>query len=334
MNKFEQHITQAAKSVALTDAEKQRLREHLVQYQEHTPLREASSPQPSVSYVSLFQDRLLVRALMLLLIVGLGAGAHNVASRALPGDALFGVRLATEEVSGALSLTTAQRATWEVERVHRRAADIALLNAEGALTPERESDALTRFAQAQVKAEEYVAQLEAADSARAEALRIALATRTVAYSAPKATEMAPAPAMARMSAPASLAEEAAYTQDESATVQMMAFSVNDAEELPSQTLPEDAMLSTVATDMAIQAAPMVSEVVVRELAAFVAQEVARVENSTGAAQHPEEVEALKMSFQDAQQTLTEGEYAQAQALLTMILTQADNLRILFAVSER
>lgn len=75
-------------------------------------------------------------ALSLVLVLTVGTGTSYAAEGALPGDALYPVKIhVNESVQGALALSDEAKVVWHAARVERRLAEAEALASEGRLTP-------------------------------------------------------------------------------------------------------------------------------------------------------------------------------------------------------
>ncbi len=99
----------------------------------------------------------LVPATLALFLV-LGVGTSYAAEGALPGDALYAVKIGlNERVQGALALSESAKTSWHTARIERRLAEAESLVASGRLTPVAQAEIESRL-QSSVKA--YDAQVE------------------------------------------------------------------------------------------------------------------------------------------------------------------------------
>lgn len=166
MNIFETELTEYAKSVRLTDAEKRSMRAALQEKMHLEPLRGTQSPWSSWVVMS----RFAVPSIAVLLIC---AGTAYAAEGALPGDLLYPIKTnINEPVEVALAVTPQAKAEVEVRLAERRVAEAQTLALRGTLdattTQELQDNFDTHAAEAIVLAhvsEESGAKMHAAVSA-------------------------------------------------------------------------------------------------------------------------------------------------------------------------
>ncbi|MEY4747091.1 MAG: hypothetical protein RLZZ416_140 [Candidatus Parcubacteria bacterium] len=85
--------------------------------------------------------RLHPAALSLVLVLTAGIGTSYAAEGALPGDALYPLKIHfNESIQGALAVSDEAKAHWNVERTSRRLAEAEALAQQGALTSEAKTD--------------------------------------------------------------------------------------------------------------------------------------------------------------------------------------------------
>ena len=96
----------------------------------------------------------------LALVLMLGAGTSYAAQSALPGDALYGVKINVDEgLEGALATTPAAQASWNTERAARRLQEAETLAAEGKLNSSTESTLTSALDQATDSFDSDIAQI-------------------------------------------------------------------------------------------------------------------------------------------------------------------------------
>lgn len=109
-------------------------------------------------------------AFMALFLVVTGAGTSFAAKGALPGEPLYGFKVAfVEPVAGALRVTPAARAEWKVALAETRLQEAEELSARGTLELQSESVG-ARVADATARAAEEVEKLSAKDARRAKGI--------------------------------------------------------------------------------------------------------------------------------------------------------------------
>ncbi|MFM2374878.1 MAG: hypothetical protein RLZZ234_873 [Candidatus Parcubacteria bacterium] len=188
-----------AKTVRMRAAEKRALRERLVSYMEYHPVRVplqeapasklAASTLTSESFVrvrfSSWQFRTFAGVFMLMLLVGVPAFAE----RAVPGDALYLMKVnVNEEVMASLTWDSADRIAWQAERVERRVAEARLLAKEGKLTDETEATLAATMREHTENASREIAELRVTDAEGAEVAQAALSSTLEVQTAILATD--------------------------------------------------------------------------------------------------------------------------------------------------
>lgn len=151
MKRFSEQLNTRAQSVKLRASEKRELRERVVSYMEYHPLpaemkvsknmsknKASKTSEPfttlQIPFHSIFKYSTLTAAFILLAV-------PFVAERAVPGDALYSIKVQfNEELRSTLTFDTYQKVEWETERLNRRIAEARLLASEGRLTKEAELD--------------------------------------------------------------------------------------------------------------------------------------------------------------------------------------------------
>jgi len=84
--------------------------------------------------------------IIVLIAVLVSGGASLVAENALPGDALYPVKISVNEgVRGMVAVTDASQARWDAQRVERRLAETAELAAEGKLDSDVHAELISQF---------------------------------------------------------------------------------------------------------------------------------------------------------------------------------------------
>ncbi len=124
-----------ARREQLTSAEKERMYTFLTSYIAHKPIRtKAIERSPWFIGIAFLRPLPLIAFSLIILLSG---GTVFAAEHALPGDALYPIKVSiTEEVRAALIVSSEKQALWAVERAERRIAEATLLMAEDRLTPE------------------------------------------------------------------------------------------------------------------------------------------------------------------------------------------------------
>lgn len=179
MKRFSEQLHKKSQTVKLQATEKRELRERLVSYMEYHPLPAnlkadkkfttslSKLPQSDpfmewiIPFKALFKYSSVFAMLILVVI-------PFVAERAVPGDALYAVKVQfNEELRGTLTFDSFEKVEWETERLNRRIAEARLLASEGRLTAEAEADvaAAVRVHTANAQREIDELRIEDADSA-------------------------------------------------------------------------------------------------------------------------------------------------------------------------
>lgn len=141
------------KHASLSESERVRMRNELSLFMTEHParapisvrMREAVQSYSSVfEYISVSYTRPLGAAFALVLVVGIGTS--YAAESAMPGDALYAVKVGlNEKLAGALVVSETARADWNTELITRRLAEAETLVAAGALTPVAQAELQTHI---------------------------------------------------------------------------------------------------------------------------------------------------------------------------------------------
>ncbi len=134
MKSFEEKIAHIQK-IKMSGSEKETVRAHLLQYMEQSPRGGASVPVHS-PYMHRVFGMPLMRGLVLgaLVLVVSGGGLVFASESALPGDALYKMKIhVTENIRGVLAVNTEAKARWQADRVDTRLNEMAELKTEGRL---------------------------------------------------------------------------------------------------------------------------------------------------------------------------------------------------------
>ena len=146
MKRFSEQFNKKAESIRMSSSEKSELRDRVVSYMEYHPLP-VNTKQASVEPLAIDSSVQVMRVSKFGLFKWSGAMVAifmlvvpYVAERAVPGDALYAVKVNfNEEVRGTLALSAPEKIAWETERLNRRIAEARLLANEGRLTEETET---------------------------------------------------------------------------------------------------------------------------------------------------------------------------------------------------
>ena len=166
-----ENLTAAAQRITLAAEEKSSMRARVVSYMEMTPVRASRSAAAGVrrSPFAAFALPHFGRVASVFALVGAitlsGAGVSYAAESALPGDALYPVKVSVnEEVRAALAPTDEAKADWEAERAERRLAEAETLAESGKLDAARKADLETRYAAHAAHAKERMTKLRTMQS--------------------------------------------------------------------------------------------------------------------------------------------------------------------------
>lgn len=151
MSNFEHSLKKATEAVRMDESDRSLMRERLVTYMEHKPLRidmqEKASAVTGGFGFSFFRAHHLSGALIIALVTST-FGMTFAAADALPGDLLYSVKVdVNEEVLGAMLTSEERKLDWERERAERRLEEASQLAVEGRLDAERKQEVSRRFAQ-------------------------------------------------------------------------------------------------------------------------------------------------------------------------------------------
>lgn len=139
---FEKDIHKKMQHITMSDDERDKMDDAVLSFMDANPIKAPAAirnaaPKESMkeriaktqqSFASLFVRRLSYAALMLVIAVSAGGGTVLASQKALPGDALYGLKVnVAEEIQSRLSPTEKARAEWEAERVRRRLLEIKTL---------------------------------------------------------------------------------------------------------------------------------------------------------------------------------------------------------------
>lgn len=138
--KFEQLFETLGAEISLSSSEKARMEGVVREYISFKPAR-ISKPlhrrfmKELMIAAFIFRRRLAPAALIIALFTG--AGVSYAAEGALPGDALYPIKVSVnEEVRGAFAVSPETRAKWQTRRVERRLEEAIALAASGRITSE------------------------------------------------------------------------------------------------------------------------------------------------------------------------------------------------------
>lgn len=167
----------SARKVRLTAGEKRAQRRAVLEFVAEHPAREgvtarlAGSQSVVAAILAYLQSPIptfMPIALAVLLIIVAGGGASFAAEGALPGDALYPVKVSfNEEVRAVLAISPKAKAEFELERLERRLDEAERLAAMGKLESEARIEIETRFETHAERARERITSLEFDDDIEA-----------------------------------------------------------------------------------------------------------------------------------------------------------------------
>jgi hypothetical protein len=170
MNQIERQLQTMVEQVRLTDKEKTLMRERLVSYMEHKPLRApaVSRSQPvSIPFFTFFRAHHISGALTVALLATVSTfGVSSAADDALPGDLLYPVKVnVNEEIKTVLLGSEEEELLWESKRAELRLQEASQLAAEGRLDTERQEEVSKLLAEHTDAVNEKVHAMEESDPA-------------------------------------------------------------------------------------------------------------------------------------------------------------------------
>ncbi len=146
MKRFSEQLKKRSDSIRLNTAEKRLLRERVISYMEYHPMPAQSkkedfievSNEQTFKIINFNIKRFLQLSGSFVLLLALGVS--YLAERAIPGDALYSIKVGfNEELRSTLARGSYEKVVWETERLNRRLAEARLLANEGRLTEEVEA---------------------------------------------------------------------------------------------------------------------------------------------------------------------------------------------------
>ncbi len=167
-----EYIRKSAAQVALSESERERMKRVLSEYMAMKPMRNAPLERRApLSYMFLSVYSFSKRSVAAVLIAGIlfsGAGVSFAAESALPGDALYPIKVdVNEPVVAAFSVSSESKTLWNAERAERRLEEAAKLAFDNKLTASVEDELLARFEAHAEEAVSDVERLEEEDSSAA-----------------------------------------------------------------------------------------------------------------------------------------------------------------------
>lgn len=172
MNRLEQTFKKATKNIYLGTTEKALMREHLVMYMEHKPIRRVRAgvePFPAFRAISFFKLHHFQGALVVALLATVGTfGVSSAADSALPGDLLYPVKVnVNEEIKTVFLGSDADELRWQSERAELRLKEAGQLAVEGRLSTKNQETVAKLLAEHTDAVNEKVHAIEASNPALA-----------------------------------------------------------------------------------------------------------------------------------------------------------------------
>ena len=170
MADFRKQLHKLTEDIHLSAAEKTELRERLLSYTEHRPIRGARAATPSSFSFNMFQfstARFAMPAVLVAVLV-VSSGVSYAAEGTVPGDTLYPVKiLVNEEVRAALLVSDANQISWNIRRAERRLEEATALASRGELDSENQDTLATQFAEHSADVTTQVSELEVSNPALA-----------------------------------------------------------------------------------------------------------------------------------------------------------------------
>lgn len=156
------------KKVALSEKEVADLRISISEFVKSKLVREVRAAEVGSHirqrswFSPLFTFQPMPIALVIILFVTVGGGVSVAAENALPGDALYPVKVSVnEEVRVLLAVSAESRTEWEIKRLDRRLTEAAKVEAKGEVKEEVRTQIEENFERQADKVEAHIAELEA-----------------------------------------------------------------------------------------------------------------------------------------------------------------------------
>jgi hypothetical protein len=183
MKRFSEQFKKKADNIYLSMSEKTDLRERVVSYMEYHPLPNTTKKVSG----AVFNDEMpfkMVKVntwkffkLSAALVVILAVSVSYLAEKAVPGDALYAVKVGiNEEMRSTLARGSYEKVVWETERLNRRISEARLLADEGRLTVEVEEQVADAVRVHSENARKEIENLKLTDKDEATMASIELAT--------------------------------------------------------------------------------------------------------------------------------------------------------------
>lgn len=176
MSAFNDIVKQLSSRVHLREDERARMQHNIREYMAHTPVRSARATETPTSFIALVQYRFTAVLVAVAVLLTSGVGVVFASNDALPGDALYAIKEAKEEIQQQLIFDETEQTEFAIERAHRRLQEVELLAARGDLSEERETVATEKFTQLRDEVQTRIAKIEEEKPQEAAALTLAFTT--------------------------------------------------------------------------------------------------------------------------------------------------------------
>jgi len=170
MSNLARQLKKATEHLLLDPKEKMLMRERLVSYMEHKPIRNAMKTRPKAKGISIpifgfFRTHHISGALLIAFLATTSTfGMSFAADDALPGDLLYPVKVkVNEEVRGVFIRSDTARIEFERKRAELRLTEASQLASEGRLDTEKQEEVARLFAEHAEAVTEKVQQVEEND---------------------------------------------------------------------------------------------------------------------------------------------------------------------------
>ncbi|QSH39168.1 hypothetical protein JXR01_02575 [Candidatus Kaiserbacteria bacterium] len=321
MKKFQDTMKDIGAHVHMSAQEKDAMREKIFEYMEYTPVVQKEVPAAPITKGYFFFSQFNTAFAVLLLLVVSGVGVSFTAPNAVPGDVLFGVKTAGEEIKLATISDEKERALYAVDRTYKRFAEQTRLVESGS------GANMAYVDESIVKAEEELDTLSKTDPVQAQAIRVAFAIgkeireeSTLAFSgADFSMDSEPQAASLAMEAPEMMFVDNTQT------------AVSAGSEMMARTVVQESAISTVEVLLKAPKSTLTLEVL-EALIGIMESRVAELVNIDTFTQ--ERVVELQQQLENAMQ---EGDLVYAERLVYDILyiieRAAAGLDIVFPIEE-
>jgi hypothetical protein len=172
MTKLHRHLNTGVHEWRMTDEEKRAMRDSLEAHMHAHPLGGMKSPYSWVSFVEM-RSLVLVPVLILML----GSGTALAAQGALPGDALYSIKIhVNEAVADALAVSDEAKASYNTKVAAERLKEAQALAAENKLSAETTDTLAQNYETHASLAVAYADKVESSDAAKGAELHASLAS--------------------------------------------------------------------------------------------------------------------------------------------------------------